>query len=272
MDVSLFVVSIFIGIFGTTVSAVYFKKLLEKHGTFLPNALVIKMHMVSQIAKYIPGKIWGMAYQISHTSGISSAKSIVISNMEMMIGVMLLTTFISLFLLAYLFEPVLSPIAFLFGLFSFVLFFRFNLVDIFLMKVSKKYRHLKTQENIGSQLVKNELIITSLIYVLFALSYIFGNLFMLISVFHFTVDESLIYIVLLSGAWLAAVFAIIVPAGMGVREVIFVAASSYINPDASLEILTSIAVVSRFFQIFQEILGMFISFLIQEKNNQNIHA
>jgi uncharacterized membrane protein YbhN (UPF0104 family) len=57
-------------------------------------------------------------------------------------------------------------------------------------------------------------------------------------------------------AWVVSVFVFIVPAGIGVREAIFLSGSFALMPEINIEITASIAIFTRVLQVLQELLGV----------------
>jgi len=84
---------------------------------------------------------------------------------------------------------------------------------------------------------------------------------MIHAVFGFFVREALTLAAYLILAWVAGVLAFIVPAGVGVREFLFIAFAAYMVPTISMEMLAAIAVISRIWQILQEIAAAFVIFV-----------
>jgi len=261
VNVGKFLFSVIIGIVGNLAMAIYFNRLIGKHGVNISDRLAVKMYMVGQIAKYIPGKIWGMAYQASHVTGMAGAAGVVLANMEMMLSVMFMTSIVALILLCSLAMKYLAALLALLGMCGFLFLYKTNFVNHVLKLLSRKFKALTVFEEVEKR--QTGFVEGTIFYLIFCTVYVLSNVLMLDAVFHFSFSESATYIALLSVAWIGGVFAFIVPAGMGVREVLFVAASSYMLPEYSVEILASIAIFSRLWQIIQEFTGMSLSLLIR---------
>ena len=103
-----------------------------------------------------------------------------------------------------------------------------------------------------------------IIYFLFIAIYIGSYVLMLKAVFYFPLHDSLFVIALLSIAWIGGVLSLVFPAGVGVREFLFIFFSAQVSLDYSFEILVSIALVTRVWQVLQEISALVIVFLLKE--------
>ncbi|MBE9563224.1 MAG: hypothetical protein IMF12_10225 [Proteobacteria bacterium] len=76
------------------------------------------------------------------------------------------------------------------------------------------------------------------------------------AVFNFSMVQSANYIAYLGIAWIVGVLSFFIPGGMGVRELVFVILANSVSNEVSLEMLSSIAVISRFWIILQELTGI----------------
>ena len=249
-----FSLSVMLSVFGNVAIAILFNRLLGKYGVKIPDLLAVKMHMVGQIAKYIPGKIWAVAYQVSYVAGISGARGVVLANLEMTLSAMFMTSIIAFVLLLFSVNKVIALIVFLLGMIGFLLLYKTNVVNRSIKFLPRKFRSIEVLAE--AEGAPTNFMDGVVFYLIFCFVYVFSYVLMLDAVFGFAFEESIIYIALLSAAWLAGVLAFIVPAGMGVREVFFVSVSSYVVPQHSIEILVSIAVLARFWQIIQELVGV----------------
>lgn len=258
-----FTLSVIIAVVGNVTLALLFNRLLGKHGVDISDALAVKMYMVGQVAKYIPGKVWAVTYQISHVTGISGAKAIVLVNFEIMFGIMFMISAVSVVLLSLLYSKILASIVVALGMAGFVFIYKSNYVIRLAHALSRKVRAIKMNE---SALERPSTTLSGVVfYVVFCMVYVSSYALMLDSVFGFSFDESILYIIFLSVAWLGGVFAFVVPAGMGVREVIFIGLSGYIGPEVDVDVLVSIAVLTRFWLIVQEMFGVFLLCFIRRR-------
>ena len=257
-----YVIAIIIGVFCNTVLALLFNRLLNKHGVALSDRFTLKIYMIGQIAKYIPGKVWGIAYQISHVKNISSATGVVLANLELMLVTMLMTSVVAVTILSSIIYIPLAVIISLLGIGAFLSLYTTEVVHIITSKFIIKYENRLKLEKI--KYTPTNLFSGMIFFILFCITYIFSYAYMLNAAFDYSLQDSLIYIALLSLAWLAGVLVFIVPNGMGVRELVFLITSGYVIQDHSVEILLSIAILSRITQIIQELAGALLALLLQE--------
>jgi len=249
-----FIFSVIVGVLGNVIIALLFNRLLGKHGVKISNLLALKMYMIGQIAKYIPGKIWGVAYQVSHVAGISGARGVMLANMEIMAGVMFMTSVVAVILLCFFVSKLLSFIFVLFGMAGFVFLYKTNIVNSVARVLSDRFKVIEFLAD--EECEPTSYSAGAAFYLIFCFLYVFSYVLMLDAVFGFSLQESMIYIALLSIAWIGGVLVFIVPLGIGVRELLFVVTSSYVIPEHSVEMLLAIAIISRFSQMIQEIAGV----------------
>ncbi len=261
----IFTLSILVGLFGTLTVSVFFNRLLAKNGVILSDRLAVKIYLVGQIAKYIPGKIWGIAYQISHVAGAKAATGVVLANMENMFIVIYMTSLTALVLLSTFIEIIYTLAIVIVGIAGFLFIYRtgiiLRIVQFLLQAIGRQSFAPQTDE------CKRPGNLEGLVFcIIFCSAYALSYILMLESVFDYTYSEAFIYIALLSVAWIGGVLTILVPAGMGVRELIFVAFASQLIPEQSMETIVAIAVVTRFWQLIQELTIMpLLIFLRSEK-------
>ena len=92
-----------------------------------------------------------------------------------------------------------------------------------------------------------------LYYCMIWLTGVLAYYLLLHAVFSFSLGDVVAYIGYLVLAWVAGVFMFLAPAGMGVRELVFIAFGSYMDAGVSVDTLVAIAVISRFWQVSQEL-------------------
>ncbi|NKB38877.1 MAG: hypothetical protein GKR93_17225 [Gammaproteobacteria bacterium] len=260
----LFILSILVGLFGTLTVSVFFNRLLAKNGVILSDRLAVKIYLVGQIAKYIPGKIWGIAYQISHVAGAKAATGVVLANMENMFIVIYMTSLTALILLSIFVEYFYTLGIVVLGIAGFLFIYRTGII----LRIVKLLLQVIGQQNFAPEAgeCKKPGYIEGFVFCLvFCSAYAFSYILMLEAVFDHTYSEAFIYIALLSVAWIGGVLTILVPAGMGVRELIFVAFASQVIPEQSMESVVFIAVVTRFWQLIQELTIMPLLFFLRSE-------
>lgn len=260
-DWLLFLISIIINLMGTFLVSRLFQQLLAKYGVIAPYAKVCQIFFFAQVTKYIPGKIWALWYQATLLNTVGSTTALVFTNLELMGILILHTTALSLSLLFWQYNALISIVFLSLGgvlcwqLLRDCHLFRF--LHWFISRYTSKQSPLCSCQSQGSPHI---LIV---FYTVFTITYLSSQFMMLHAVFKFSLDESSHYIAYLGLAWIVGVFAVIVPGGMGIKEMFFIFFAQLSNQPFSLEILTAVAVISRFWLILQEILGMVIIFIWQ---------
>jgi hypothetical protein len=66
-----------------------------------PAGLIAQLHVVGQLLRYLPGRIWGLAFQIGTTRGTIPATRLARANIDFMVFSMIGSTSVGLALLAY---------------------------------------------------------------------------------------------------------------------------------------------------------------------------
>lgn len=252
----LFTISIIINLIGTFIVSKLFQQLLAKYGVATTYPKVCQIFFFAQVAKYIPGKIWALWYQATLLNTVGSTTALVFTNLELMGILILHTTALSLSLLFWQHNFLISLFFFvLSGILCWQLLHHCHLFKI-LHRFIPSLKHLPI--TCQPQCLPQEIIG---FYILFTITYLSSQLIMLHAVFKFSLDESSHYIAYLGLAWMVGVFAVIVPGGMGIKEIFFIFFAQLSNQPPSLEMLTAIAVISRFWLILQEILGVMLIFI-----------
>ena len=101
-------------------------------------------------------------------------------------------------------------------------------------------------------------------YILTVILYFVSNYLLLVFSFDFSWTDATLFIAFFSISWVAGVVAFVMPAGIGVREVVFVFLATQFNSGYSIETLTTIAIIYRFWQIFHEVGGVLIGFSFRQ--------
>lgn len=257
-----FLISIVIALFGNFTMAIMFNRLLAKHGVFITGRLALKLYMTGQVVKYIPGKIWTVAYQASHVSNLASAMSVLLVNMEMMLTIMLMTTFVAFSLFYFPDHPLFAFLILSVGMIFFLVLYKTRITLEMLRYLAKRIKVIGD----FSEMETTPPTFASgwIFYIVFILTYILSYTFMFYAIFGLSFQESAFHISLLSLAWIAGVIIFIFPVGIGARELIFVAGSHYIVPEQTIAFLVSIAVITRFWQIIQDLSGVFTVTLLKK--------
>ncbi len=250
----LFLVAILLGIADHIVVSLVFQSFLKKYGMVVTYSSVGKMYFYGQMSKYIPGRFWNVLYQRSFVQIPGATGSLLFTNIELLAGFIIRNTAIAITLILAGLQVVLAVGVYLSGAVGFWLIGRSTFIVYSIRWIANKIkRPLGEKYQIAH---KPESLYMFFLYLLATMTFLSSNFLMMYATFNFSVKESFPYIAFLSLAWVVGVITLVVPAGMGVRELVFVTLASMSGANHSLEALAAIAVVYRFWHILQEIGGM----------------
>jgi uncharacterized membrane protein YbhN (UPF0104 family) len=255
-----FLLSVLIGILDHVVVSIFFQALLRKYGMRLPYYTVGRMYFFGQMSKYIPGRFWNVLYQRSFVPRYGATLSLFLVNVETLAAFIFRNAFIGLTLMLVTIQAVAALLIYFLGASGFV----------FVGHTSRVVRTLHwTADRLKKPFDDTESIVEEvkpgwlfLIYLLATFTFLTSNLLMMYAAFNFSPAESYIYIAYLGIAWVIGVITIFVPAGMGVREVVFLSLANVSGTTLSVETLTAIAVVYRFWHVLQELGGVVFAYLL----------
>lgn len=252
-----FFLSIIVASLGNLSTSILFRELLHKYGVDVSSTSVHKIFFFAQIAKYIPGKIWTLWYQSILLSKPGAIYALIFANIDMTMLQIGMVTAISGALIFLNINFIFSAITILIGLLFCFFIVKSNHLYMIIEKILLYFSY-KINAFEKTAFIKSYLLFVY--YIFFGATYLVSNSMMLTSAFQFSVSESLVYTAYLSLAWVISALSFIVPGGMGIRELVFIALIQSFSASASFEVLAMIAVVSRFWVILQEILGVFFAF------------
>ena len=259
MNLVFFILSILVAFIGDIIYSIFFRELLAKYGCRVDIRLASKLYLYGQIAKYIPGKIWGIVFQKTFLNKPGTMSALLFSNIDLMVVLMITSLAIAISIVLFNINLPLSFIIFIVGFIACLAvsksYWIARLINIVTAKIKLSEADLF--------ICKNNPSITMVVfcYVATWFFYLLAWFLMLFATFGFSIEESSLYIAYLTLAWIAGVLAFFVPAGMGIREGIFILLSRHIGVNSSIEILAAVAVLIRFWLILQELGGAGIIFL-----------
>lgn len=214
-------------------------------------AQTARMFFGGQVAKYLPGKVWGIVYQATVKSTDVPVGNIIQANIVTYALTVLSTVFASVALLVYSSSwPVAIVVIFIGALLSAYLFSSDHLYRV-IQRVSRLSRRFELTSNVP--LIDFSISFRFAVYGLLVCFYVLSNLFLLFIFFEFPLEDALQLTAYLGIAWLAGIVVAITPSGLGVREVVFVALGS-VTGTGSYELYASIAIVARAVQVFQDLI------------------
>lgn len=234
--------------------------LLKRNGCYSISLFeVISLSFVSQVAKYLPGKIWSIIYQTMRINIDGGIKYISLSNIELMvftifsslatsIAMLLYNNFFLLSITILLVTPFLSVYV--------TLYVSHFIIQLPLLKKYFKDVHLLERE---FPYLYEKLLLCCLFFCIINSS---AFVFFIISVFHLNIDSSMQFSALLILTWILGTLVVIAPAGIGIREFTFVIIGMSFDNSISIEQLTTIALAVRLWQVFTDLFGFLFVVLI----------
>ena len=214
-----------------------------------------KMHFGGQVAKYLPGKVWGLVYQATLKSDTMPFGNIVQGNIVIHALSVLSVVTASLALIIYSFSMSIAVIVLLVG----------GGLSVYLMSSDHLYRIIQRFSRLSARFELTMAVPATDFsvgtragtYLILLLSYVLSNVFLLYAFFDLDLHEVLQLTAYLGIAWLAGVMVAISPSGLGVREAVFIAIG-YAGDASSFELFASIAIVARAIQVLQDLVSAFL--------------
>ncbi|MGV6807380.1 MAG: hypothetical protein ACWA5K_05710 [bacterium] len=247
-----FVLSMLVGIAGTIASSMMFKVLLAKHGFDLASGAAHRLFFYGQVAKYVPGKIWAILYQIAAIDRQGASVGVASANLDLMlISVLVNLSMATAIILApeYIYIAIVVALA---GVLVTLWASGSRLTGRLLRAVLPK-SYVQGYE-LTSPDWRSMFVGVFAYYVVVFVTSLLSYYLMMNAVFGFGLLDSATYMAYLVLAWVVGVFAFLVPAGLGVRELVFISFGVAMNGNIPIELLASIALISRVWQIAQDLL------------------
>jgi len=222
-------------------------------------SLTSRMFFGGQVAKYIPGKVWGVVFQATLKSTSIPVGNIIQANIVVYVLTVLSTVFAGLMLLVYPISGLLTIVLFVAGATLSSYFIFSDRLYLLLQRVSRFSKRFELASAVPG--VEFSLFIQGLVFVVVTSLYVVSNVFLVYVFYDFALSEILNLVAYLSIAWLAGAVVAVTPAGLGVREIVFVTIGTVGDP-ANFELFASIAIVARVIQVGQDLLSAFLAPLI----------
>lgn len=264
-----FLLAMLVAVLGNLFTSFLMRELFNKYGVRISYSLSHKIYFYSQIAKYIPGKVWAFWYQATllNTSGSTSAMLFV--NMDLVILLIILTLSLASALILFTYSLTLALVVFGAGLLLSVWVTRYcyafaairwalSYIKFFDDKLCTCHIRLYAGK-------------TAAYYLLFSFTYLVSHWLMMFAAFGFSLAQSIDYTAYLTLAWIAGTLSFVVPGGVGVKEIVFVMLAHTFSGDISLEALAAIAIISRFAIMLQEVFGVGFAFFwnMNQQDSEN---
>lgn len=258
----LFTLSVLVGSAGYIASGTFFKELLHKYAVEVDSALSRKMLVYSQMIKYIPGRVWVLLYQASMLKGIRFSGAVVFANMDFLIMSIVLVISVSASLLLLHFGALWAIVCLFVGLLPFIACARFchlSTIIRHLLPSFSKYPVIDHHCQYSAKTAK-----VMLFYLFYSITYTFSHILMMYSIFGFSTSQSTDYIAYLGLGWVVGALSILVPGGVGVKELVFVIMAKSATESPDFAMLTTIAVVSRMWTISQEVTAVALLYVAEK--------
>jgi glycosyltransferase 2 family protein len=265
----LFLISALIALVDNVLFSFLFQNLLTKYNFHIDYPRIGQMYFYGQIAKYIPGQFWAVLYHATFLQRRGATSAMLFANFDLMAIVILRNIVIALAIILFYQQAWLAVIIFIIGSLGF--WYLSNscwIARIFQFVVGhfKSFsRNISPCETGG----KNQSI--WFVAVCTWVTYLAANFLVMKAAFNYPTEQAALYIAYLSLAWVVGVITIAVPAGIGVREIVFIFLAQLMGQGQahSVEVLAAIAVVYRFWHILLEFGGLGIgAFLSRFKQAQ----
>lgn len=229
---------------------------LNTHGgRRYPSMLITKLHVAGQLLRYLPGRLWGLAFQISSTHETIPAAILTRANIDFMVFLMIGNTSVALSLLSYrkpwpwwvAIIPVIGGVSVLCGVFL-------GGANRIMLKMSafmpRKVRNTCELISVG-QPTFFRLVGLMLIFLASWVAYMCGWS-LLGCVFHsFAGVDFISLCAYYTLACIIGILSVLTPAGLGVREAVFVMLAA---GSTDRETLAFFAVFGRIWLMVIEIL------------------
>ena len=262
----LFILSIWVAMLDTILFSLLFQQILKKYDFNVDYPKIGQMFFYGQIAKYIPGRLWSVFYHATFLQRAGATKVILFANLDL-IAISILRSFvIAVTLILLQWNSLVALIIAILGTIIFWLLTRSCWIAHIFQAFFRRNQANKAalcQTKINDRIVY-------LISILNWVTFLVANFLVVQSAFGFSLTESAPYIAYFGIAWIVGVLSFVVPAGIGIREIVFIFLAQIFNQDqtVTLELLTAIAIVYRFWQILLELGSMGIGFTLSKFNRK----
>jgi hypothetical protein len=251
VDALMFSVSVALGLLANLVAAYFYVFLLKGHHDGVRWGPLFKVFLLSQVVRYVPGKVWSYLYQISLLPAEVAKTTIILTNLEMMLISMsvaggagavalLWPNFITVFVIVLILSVAIS------------LAYRLGLIDWVLSKLLRLLANFGVYELARRPYNLAEMVVVVASWIML----VFVSLVVAMhAIWQLPVNESIVYAASLSLSWILSALVFIVPVGIGVRETGFVALSALVIGSLDGGQLAATAIIIRFWQLIVDLLS-----------------
>ncbi len=262
LNMLFFVLSLILGGISIFLTIFVFHRIINKNSDkYVPLVYLIKVFFKSQIVRYLPGRFFGIGYQIGETMGNISAFSVLKSNVEFMFLSLLVNTTVSVSTLLLFKVNFIS--FFFFTIFCFVVIFLYLKLNIFYTLVKNVIKFFPLKFKFFNKDIKNfkrfSLEDIFIIFMLYTVSWVFYFLAWYFFKYVFPNYHGENFILLCSIytiSWAIGFITMITPGGLGIREWCFVNLSSFL-----MDGFRNLPFFSVFFRIWLIIIDLLLFFI-----------
>lgn len=262
-DLGLLGVSILLGLLANYLTGLPFNSFLRQYGIEISAGRACYLQLVVQVTKYIPGNIWGAILQ-AQLIGSQRVGAIFLAGIDTTVFFMLTVSTTGLALLACGHHPVAAVLIAATGwalavvIASSTWLFRFVGTTARLLG---KHLPVNPAPPLGHEI--GHLFTWAFLH---AVLYTGSVITLLIATTHFTFNDILIGATSIFLAWVIGTVAVVVPSGLGVRELAFVSLATALGASATPQSLAAIAIVARVAQTAPDIFAAVIVALVESTN------
>lgn len=264
----LFYIAVLLGVGDNVLFSLLFRYLLRKHGLELAYSDVGRMYFFGQLAKYIPGRFWNILYHTTFSDLPGTARAILAANLDLTVMAIFRNAVLALALALVFINLPLAVGLFLLSAFLFYLLGSSTFTKRIIKWLTRIFPRLAdpAEKPVSGMPAANVI----LLYCASWCAFLASNFLVLTAAFNFEIQHQALLIGWFSLAWIIGVVSFIVPAGMGVRELVFIVlAGNWGAQGASLEYLTAIAIVYRLWQVCHEVGGVLVGLILNVLQSGN---
>jgi len=255
--------SVLLALLANYLTGLPFNSFLHQYGMGLPTEKACYLQLVVQVTKYIPGNIWGAVLQ-AQLIGSQRVGVIFLAGIDTTIFLMLSVSATGLALLVYEHHPVAGVLIAVSG---------WALVAVvassdWLLRLVGRVAWLFGKDlpiNSGHP-QKREIGLFSAWAALHAVVYVGSLVALMMATTRFALNDILIGAASISLAWVIGTVAIVVPSGLGIRELAFISLATALGASASPQSLAALAIVARVAQTLPDIFAAIIVGLFESTN------
>ncbi len=244
----LFSVSVMVLLLYNFFVSMLFWRTLTRLGFAVTVGRVARTFLLSQAAKYVPGKIWMIVYQKSSFRNAIPIAPLTLANVYFIFLVFVLTFCIAITAYAFTIYHWLIVPAVVAGGGGFIALQRSTIF----WRLCTRLTGIQSDWHLEHDFVRSQ----ALLYPLIVGTYILAHYLLIKSLYDIGSDNAILVVATLALSWTISSLAVVIPSGIVLRELIFFGVTSFVAPDLDPLLIASIAVMSRFWLVTVDVLGV----------------